>query len=315
MSYTTHNFTSGMKLTGQAMAEVDAQIALNEENIATESARIDLIPSQRQQDIRKISLDVDSDALYLYYDTELLSRIAFPEISDRVPCTSLSATGVLTGLIVGDTAQVTATKQPSDCNQAIRFFSMDTTVATVTSTGLVTAVGSGSTTIQVACGSYTQSLTVKVSRNVSFVGNVTPNCGWLTAGTFDNDNAVYFTTDGANDYLGNFPFDLTKFKIRDGETATLTILEQNWKLRPGFVITEEAGKTIEIDDYREDLDRYILRNAISVDEITNGSTSYTYTNNTGKDCWLVFTVHYVNSTAEEAVVNIDSKISLVIGPA
>ena len=316
MSYTTHGFVSGMKLTGTAMAEVDAQVAANEAAIAAVDARVDLVPGQRTAALRTLSLTADSDTVYLYLGDELLSSISLPDVNDRVACTSLSISGTLTGLTVGGTAQITATRQPSDCNQSVRYQSSDTSVATVTSAGLVTAVGSGTATIMATCGNYTQTLTAKVSRTVSLT-NSFDECEWLFIDYYNGiPSAIYNTNVSANtDWMGLMPYDFDKYKIKNGEKITITMLASGWKLQPGFVVKAISGETPFANDLREDASRYLVCNVEQVDSITSGSTSYTYTNNTGVDCWPVFTVSHAGSTLEQALTDIDTKISMVIGHA
>lgn len=315
MSYVTHNFVTGHKLTGADMAEMDAQIAANEAAAAAVNAKVDLVPSQRLAALRTLNLTADSDTVYLYLGNELLSYVILPDVSDRVPCTGLTASGTLTGLLVGETAQITATKQPVDCNQSIRYQSSNTAVATVSSSGLVTAVGSGTATITVICGSYSQTLTAKVSRVVSFDNNIWGECGWLSMSSFGDVLGALYNTDGSNEYLANIPFDFDKFKIKNGEKITLTLTPNNWKFRPGFVVKQISGATLSLRDLRDDNDRYLVGGVELVDTITNGSSTYTYTNNTGEDCWIVFTVQHDGNTLSEALTNVDSKVVMVIGPA
>ncbi len=61
----------------------------------------------------------------------------------------------LTFTEAGQTTQLVATLEPADCTDPVTFASSDETVAKVGSTGVVTAVGSGSAVITVTCGEIT----------------------------------------------------------------------------------------------------------------------------------------------------------------
>ena len=69
-------------------------------------------------------------------------------------------------LEVGGTRQLNATIEPSNAdNQSVTFASDDEGVATVSDTGLVTAVGVGTTTVTVTTddGSFTDTATINVT--------------------------------------------------------------------------------------------------------------------------------------------------------
>lgn len=325
MSYQTHGFTSGMKLSATAMAEIDAQIAQNETDIGTLNAEVAAVPSERLADLRKLSLRADADTIYLEYGTsgnkELISSISMPDVSSIIACTSLSASGSLSNLFLGDTAQITATRQPNDCNQSIRYQSLDTSVATVSSSGLVTAVGSGSTTIHVACGSYSQDLTVKVYRSVSFVGHVQNDTGNLYYGQTGYQgvqyNAMQFNMNGSNTWITNIPYDLSLFGINPGEKATLTAIDNFMKFNIIRVFKEEEGKEIFIVDRREDNDRYDIFNVTEVTSDTSGKFEYTYTNNGDDTVYIAFTCYrngYASADLSGYLATIDNYLSLAIGP-
>jgi WD40 repeat protein len=73
-------------------------------------------------------------------------------------------------LSVNDTRQINASLTDAYSNplpgSALQFTSLNTSVATVTSAGLVSAVGAGSTTINVSAGSITRSVPITVFRRI-----------------------------------------------------------------------------------------------------------------------------------------------------
>lgn len=87
-------------------------------------------------------------------------------VTVRVPVSGISVSPTTTTLIKGRTQQLAATVTPTDAtNKNYTWSSTNTTVATVSATGLVTAVGGGSATISVttADGSYSASCVVTVT--------------------------------------------------------------------------------------------------------------------------------------------------------
>ncbi|MHC5253224.1 Ig-like domain-containing protein [Listeria kieliensis] len=69
---------------------------------------------------------------------------------------------------VGSTVNITATVEPPEADQAVTFSTSDTSIATVTATGVVTGVAAGAATITVASKSKP---TVKAEVAVTVVQN------------------------------------------------------------------------------------------------------------------------------------------------
>lgn len=99
----------------------------------------------------------------------------------NVPVTGVSVSPTSTSITVGGTQQLTATVAPSNAtNKNVTWSSSNTSVATVNSTGLVTAVAAGSATITVTTvdGARTANCTVTVTSggggvNITIDGNLT----------------------------------------------------------------------------------------------------------------------------------------------
>ena len=78
-----------------------------------------------------------------------------------VPCSGIVLeTQVLDLENKGDQKQLNVLIQPADTTDTVVYQSADPAIAAVSETGLITAVGSGQTTVSITCGDVTQTLTV-----------------------------------------------------------------------------------------------------------------------------------------------------------
>ncbi len=107
----------------------------------------------------------------------LLVTMGCDELLNRpVDVTGVTITEENQTILVGDTLQLNATVSPNDAtNKDVAWTSSDTGVATVSSTGLVTAVAAGSATITVTTddGSKTATLSLTV-KNEHIIFTLTP---------------------------------------------------------------------------------------------------------------------------------------------
>ena len=93
-----------------------------------------------------------------------------------ISVTSVSVSPTSKTLTVGDTQQLTATVSPSNAtNKAVSYASSNSNVATVSSSGLVTAVGTGSATITITTddGGKTATCSITVTASSATVSSVT----------------------------------------------------------------------------------------------------------------------------------------------
>lgn len=91
---------------------------------------------------------------------------SFPTMSGGVPCTGIALNeNTLDLTSIGGTATLTATPTPADTTDSISWSTSDASVATVAD-GVVTAVGLGTATITVTCGSQTATCAVTVDNVV-----------------------------------------------------------------------------------------------------------------------------------------------------
>ena len=89
----------------------------------------------------------------------------------------------------GASRTITGKVTPSSASQSLTFKSNDTKVATVSAKGVITAVGTGATSIVVSNGTASASVTVIVNRNASSSGNG----GGSTDGSTDDSNGEVIT--------------------------------------------------------------------------------------------------------------------------
>lgn len=93
-----------------------------------------------------------------------------------IPVTSVSLSSTSIALTETETFQLTATVNPSNAtDKTVTWSSSKTSVATVSSNGLVTAVKEGSATITAKAGDKTATCTVTVAKKVIAVSSVTLN--------------------------------------------------------------------------------------------------------------------------------------------
>lgn len=84
-----------------------------------------------------------------------------PTEGPRVPCTKLTLSGKTVEFrAAGDAYLLSAVREPSHCTDKAEYISADPTVATVSDTGLVTAVAGGQTIITVKCGDQVATCTI-----------------------------------------------------------------------------------------------------------------------------------------------------------
>lgn len=98
----------------------------------------------------------------------LVAALAFVGCADDDNDGSVPATAVVLDvesktLGVGETLQLTATPAPSDTTDPVVWSSDEETVATVSETGLVTAVAPGTAVIKAVCGSVSATCTIEVA--------------------------------------------------------------------------------------------------------------------------------------------------------
>lgn len=100
-----------------------------------------------------------------------------------VPTTSISLSSTSLSLAVGDTSTLTATVKPASTTDTLSWESSDTSVATVSSSGKVTAVAAGTSTITATSGSVSGTCAVTVSTSEVKTTSITLSSSTLSIET------------------------------------------------------------------------------------------------------------------------------------
>ena len=116
---------------------------------------------------------------------------------------------------IGSTFTLTAAVEPADTIDVLSFVSADEAVATVSDTGVVTAVGQGSTTVTVTCGTVSVSCAVRCT-----LPTTAPDVETLLLNrkeiTFDSEGQSWMLYDGA------ISIDDITWSSDDNKVATIT---------------------------------------------------------------------------------------------
>ena len=323
-TYNLHNFTSGMKLSSAAMKDIDEQIKENANNIDTLTDRMDAVQYERQQEIRSLTLTTDGQSVMLYYHDQLLGEITLPgDLESIIKCTALSVPSNEIEIIVGQTpVTITATRQPADCNQHLKFMSGDVQKAVVTSAGAVSGLAVGKVPITVKCGTFTQTVMANIKKNVSLAGNVSliswlmvTDEGWTTPAVSGQQNtSVQYQYNAELTYLGNAPYDLSKYVLHPNEKLNI-VVQNPLSIRRMWIVKRKYSN---VDPYIvntiEDNDIYFLTPVAIVQEIGGSTSTKTmeYNNYLTQDVWVVL---FLNQGSETIEQNIDDYVSWTVSVA
>lgn len=165
--YTPQNLTEAQKL--QARNNIGAGTGSGgdvPDNVVLFEETEDDAPNPIDQYIAEnlgIAFNAETRYLDLTFGSVTLDHVSLDYTT--VPCTGITLNKSTLSITTGDTETLVATIAPSDCEQLVRWFSEDKSIATVDSTGKVTGVGSGSVNIIAKCG--TKSVTCAVTCTAS----------------------------------------------------------------------------------------------------------------------------------------------------
>lgn len=308
MSYTTHNFQPGHKLTALDLNEMDAQIARSEERVDGHQATLDALPATLRRRLSKLSLETDQEHAYLFDGETQLSEIALPSVlSGLVPCTAFSVVtpGPLEGYVGGGTLTVETARQPNDCNQGVLFASESPAVFTVSGAGVVTPVGVGVAALSMRCGAYRSSLTVRIGERFSPSSDkyrLTGRVMW-----YEGSAEMHVDTPSGSGHTYVTLFTDAALRIPDGCTLTVALNSNALRIRTMAMLLptgafsysggtpDQAGTVwLRLNDCPAQL------HAKSAGETTAGGTHYdssfrrgegaTWVNSTGQTAWLVLTL-------------------------
>ena len=137
----------------------------------------------------------------------------------------------------GASRTITGKVTPSSASQSLTFKSNDTKVATVSAKGVITAVGTGATSIVVSNGTASASVTVIVNRNASSSGN--------GGGSTDDSNNGEVITDPVVEAIEADGTDEVTFAQRELPTITGEMLNA-LRLNGKTLVVEADNYTIRI---------------------------------------------------------------------
>ena len=150
-----------------------------------------------------------------------------------IPVTSITLNQTTASLKKGETLTLTATVAPSDAaNKSVTWSSSNTSVATVTTSGVVTAIGEGTAviTVKTADGGKTASCTVAVTHTHNYTGTyyetAHPHKAYskCSCGEISYTGATQKVASCASCYpVTGVTLDKTTATLKKGETLTLSV--------------------------------------------------------------------------------------------
>lgn len=148
----------------------------------------------------KLTLEADESYIYLKYGETVLGMVEAGSGgggSGTVYCTSIAIDQTDFSVTLNDTETHTlsATVQPVDCTQVVKWYTSNSAVVTVDSTGKLTMVGQGTATITAKCGSQYDTLEVMVVDN-----SVKVYFGYSASWSYSNPSAPVLGGNSARGY-------------------------------------------------------------------------------------------------------------------
>ena len=202
-------------------------------------------------------------------------------VEQRVSCVSLSSSSVT--LSAGETLTLTAAVSPSDATyQTIKWKSSDTSVATVSSSGSVTAVGKGTTTITASADGKYAECYVKVDAKDADGEDATPTAtpdatptqtGEDIPDTGDESPEATSTPETViiTIVLADLPEGTTAVKLPDGSIVELNGEDtKDIKVDAEQLSDDGSLELIALDDEGKTIDKYVVnKEAIDTSDTAN----------------------------------------------
>ena len=174
---------------------------------------------------------LDKEYIVITYDEN--GDIKLYAVWEAIPVTSVTLNQTTASLKKGETLTLTATVAPSDAaNKSVTWSSGNTSVATVTTSGVVTAVGEGTAviTVKTADGGKTASCTVAVAHTHNYTGTyyetAHPHKAYskCSCGEINYTGATQKVASCASCYpVTGVTLDKTTATLKKGETLTLSV--------------------------------------------------------------------------------------------
>lgn len=306
-TYKKHrNFIPGNPLMASDLAEMDTQIKANSDALDVMNNTSFQVLDEVESELRTIRLSIDNNDFSLKWGDESIGYVSRPNSEFRVSCTGVSATVDRQTLYVGETAKITAHKTPDYSTDTIIFSSSNRDAVVVDDEGNVTALERGTSTVTVSCGSFRQEILFTVEEIISLEGHTTNDIGWLMFWTdVSNRHYIQFNLGGVgdNDFISTMPYDFDVYKVANNEKVKLKILQEGPVLRTIHVFRALRGKSMYIEDDSLNL-RYYIRNVDLLDYTHGQTLEWSYTNSTGGDVWIAFSVQFYNESPSQKIDDI-----------
>lgn len=237
MSYKTHEFLSGAKLTAEQLNEMDNQIKANADGVSLFT--MDTITAV----VKKLKLQSDGGVVGLYLDDTLISDTEVGDLSGLIPCEGLSVTSPTGDTITlqagGNTVTIATSVTPSDCNQTVRFRSGDIAIANVTSAGVLSGKKLGVVQVTVACDKFSKTFTVNVWEQArpDWVGG-----NWVTAPyTLNEQTGMSVDTVSSQKRALTYPYtDQKGIHLNAGNKITVTC-SGDYAIQYYYILTPGTG--------------------------------------------------------------------------
>lgn len=191
-----------------------------------------------------------------------------------VECTGVSIDQSTLSFNLLGTAQLTATKTPSNASEPIVWSSSNRDVATVSDTGLVTALTNGTATITATCGEHSATCTVTVSLiergEVDYSADGLNGVTWNAGYVYDKDSGELVATSG--EYCTNkFHLQDCLYQMTGGSWSQLYM----WDADGNYIGTTSQNKPLVFSarsDYLYAVKSYGGQGSLALTPINNSAT-------------------------------------------
>ena len=262
---------------------------------------------------------LDKEYIVITYDEN--GEIKLYAVWEAIPVTSVTLNQTSASLKKGETLTLTATVAPSDAaNKSVTWSSGNTSVATVSTSGVVTAVGEGTAviTVKTADGGKTATCTVAVAHTHNYTGTyyeaAHPHKAYskCSCGEINYTGATQKVASCASCYpVTGVTLDKTTATLKKGETLTLSVT-----VSP----SDAANKAFTVTSSNPSVMSAKYRIGICVGDLFDGSTCTVshceFTALSAGSTTLTFTTEDGQKTASckvtvtEPVVNAKAKFTL-----
>ena len=210
---------------GTGTAELPENVVLYEEDPTADESDLTM-----QELLDKLTLEADDTYIYLKYGETVLGMVEAGSGgggSGTVYCTSIAIdqTDFSVTLNGTETHTLSATVQPVDCTQIVKWYTSNSAVVTVDSTGKLTPVGAGTATITAKCGTQSDTLNVTVVDN-----SVTVYFGYSASWSYSTPSSPVLGGNSARGYSSALSSDSAR---KASGSATDSAHDRAIKIEPG----------------------------------------------------------------------------------